>query len=63
MRITKRTVDAQKKSDKPTYLWDGELAGFGVKILPSGRKTYLAQYRLGGRGDEPGGLPLAFTVL
>jgi len=49
VKITKRNVDAQSPSDKALYIWDGELGGFGLKILPSGRKTYLVQYRLGGR--------------
>jgi len=52
VRITKRIVDAQKPTVKTSYIWDGELSGFGVKILSSGRKTYLVQYRLGGRGGK-----------
>lgn len=49
MKITKKNVDAQIPSDKVTYLWDSDLSGFGMKTLPSGRKTYLVQYRIGGR--------------
>ena len=49
MKITKKTIDAQAPSEKASYIWDGELSGFGLKILPTGRKTYLVQYRLGGR--------------
>lgn len=49
VKITKRTVDAQSPKEKTTYLWDSTLSGFGVKILPSGKKTYLVQYRIGGR--------------
>ena len=52
MRITKRSVEAQKSSDKTKYIWDDVLSGFGVKVLPSGRKTYLVQYRIGGRGGR-----------
>lgn len=52
MRITKRIVDAQKPKDKTHYIWDKEQSGFGVKILSSGRKTYLVQYRLGGRSGK-----------
>jgi len=51
-RITKRTVDSTKPSDKTSYLWDSDLSGFGLKILPSGRKTYIVQYRMGGRGGK-----------
>ena len=49
MKITKRNVESQAPSNKAIYLWDGNLSGFGLKILPSGRKTYLVQYRMGGR--------------
>ena len=48
-RISKRTVDAVRPASKDTYLWDDELAGFGLKVTPAGRKVYLVQYRLGGR--------------
>ena len=49
MKITKRNVDSQAPSNKAIYLWDSELSGFGLKTLPSGRKNYLVQYRMGGR--------------
>lgn len=52
MRITKRSVDSQKPNSNTYYIWDSDLSGFGVKILASGRKTYLVQYRLGGRGGR-----------
>ena len=51
-RITKRTVDATKPTNKTSYLWDSDLSGFGLKILPTGRKTYIVQYRIGGRGGR-----------
>jgi hypothetical protein len=48
-KITKRTVADARKDTKPTYIWDTELHGFGLKILPSGRKVFLFQYQPGGR--------------
>lgn len=48
--LTKRAVDAAKPSEKEFVIWDSELAGFGLRVKPSGTKTYLVQYRtLGGR--------------
>jgi integrase len=45
-KLTKRAVDAlQKPSKGQTFLWDGELRGFGVRIIPSGLKTFILQYR------------------
>jgi integrase len=50
-RITKRAVDAlQCPGGKDReILWDDALSGFGVAAFPSGKKTYVAQYRQDGR--------------
>jgi integrase len=50
-RITKRAVDAlQCPAGKDRdFLWDDNLAGFGVAAFPTGRKVYVAQYRKDGR--------------
>ncbi len=48
-RITKRVVDETVAGARDCYLWDSELIGFGLKVTPSGTKTYLVQYRTGGR--------------
>jgi len=48
-KITKRSVDAATPADKEFFLWDEELKGFGLRVYPSGRKMYLAQFRAGGR--------------
>ncbi len=49
-RVTKRSVDALVPSDKDLFLWDDSLPGFGVKVTPSGHKSYVAQYRPGAGG-------------
>jgi hypothetical protein len=48
-KLTKRTVDAHKPEDRDYFVWDTEVIGFGVRVLPSGAKTYQTQYRKGGR--------------
>lgn len=48
-RITKRAVDAAAPSSKKVFLWDDELRGFGLQVTPSGAKSYVYQYRTGGR--------------
>jgi integrase len=52
VKITKRSVDAIASGVSDVYLWDDELRGFGLKVTPSGSKTYLFQYRLGGRAGR-----------
>lgn len=52
LRITKAAVDAATAGTSDAYLWDELLAGFGLKVTPSGTKTYLVQYRAGGRGSK-----------
>lgn len=47
-KIIKRTVDALISAGVADFLWDDALKGFGLKILPSGRATYVLQYRMGG---------------
>ena len=45
-KLTKRAVDALTAPDQgQTFLWDGELRGFGVRVTPSGLKTFILQYR------------------
>ena len=48
-KLTKRTVEALKPEEKEYIVFDCDISGFGVRVLPSGRKTYLVQYRAGGR--------------
>jgi hypothetical protein len=51
-KITKRAVDALKPKDKAYAAYDSELHGFGVRVMPSGHKSFIVEYRPygGGRG-------------
>src|SRR5918993_4496140 len=52
-RLTKRVVDATLPHPaKPVLIWDDQLPGFGLKVLPSGGKRYLVKYRSGGGGRQ-----------
>ncbi|NOR62065.1 MAG: tyrosine-type recombinase/integrase [Rhodobacteraceae bacterium] len=48
-KLTKRSVEALKIEAKDYFIWDSQIGGFGVRVMPSGAKTYQAQYRNGGR--------------
>ena len=53
-KLTKRSVERLQPAEKDYFIWDRDLSGFGVRVLTSGRKTYLAQYRVGGRQRRVG---------
>lgn len=48
-KLTKRAVDGLEIKSKDYLVWDRDLRGFGVRVYPSGKKTYLVQYRNGRR--------------
>ena len=48
-KLTKRTVEGLTPADKDYFTWDSDVAGFGVRVMSSGKKSYLIQYRSGGR--------------
>src|SRR3954452_6283929 len=44
-RLTKRVVESVAPGDRDVIAWDTELRGFGCKITPKGRRSYLLYYR------------------
>lgn len=48
-KLTKRIVDAADVRDKDYFIWDDDLPGFGLRVFASGKRSYLIQYRAGGR--------------
>ena len=48
--LTKRTVEALKPDLRPWIAWDDRLTGFGVRVQPSGAKTFVVNYRSGSGG-------------
>lgn len=48
-KLTKRIVEGAEVRPTEYMLWDGDLPGFGVRILSTGRRSYMVQYRAGRR--------------
>jgi integrase len=45
IKISKRTVEALEPCDRDVDYYDEDLKGFGVRVRPSGRKTYFVMMR------------------
>lgn len=48
-KLTKRVVDALKPGASDIVHWDDGLSGFGVRVRPTGRKSYIVKCRCRGR--------------
>src|SRR5215208_1660301 len=52
MTLTKRAIDGmtyQGRNGQRQVTWDDELAGFGVRVYPNGKKAFVLSYRIAGR--------------
>lgn len=49
-RLTKRTVDAAVKGPTRYTIFDDDLKGFGLRVYPSGEKSWVVEYRPNGGG-------------
>ncbi|MCC3306191.1 tyrosine-type recombinase/integrase [Sneathiella sp. HT1-7] len=45
IRLTKNLVDRLQAEDAECIFWDETLPGFGIRVKPSGVKSYVVQYR------------------
>ena len=46
LKLTKRTIDEIVTDPaRDLYVWDDELGGFGLRIKPSGIRSFILQYR------------------
>jgi len=50
VKITKRTLDAAKPRETRYTIFDGAISGFGLRVFPSGEKSWIFEYRAGEGG-------------
>jgi Arm DNA-binding domain len=48
-KLTKRSIEALAPREIDFIAWDNDVPGFGVRVMPSGRKSFVLQYRAGRR--------------
>ena len=48
-KLTKRSIEALAPREIDYIAWDNDVPGFGVRVMPSGRKSFVLQYRAGRR--------------
>jgi hypothetical protein len=49
MKLTKRALDiVQANPTSDLFFWDDDLPGFGLRVKPSGVRSFIVQYRNGG---------------
>ena len=52
LTLNKRNVEALAPEAKPFIAWDDRLTGFGLRVQPSGVRSYLVNYRPDGGGRK-----------
>jgi integrase len=52
-KLTKRVVDTAVSGSAAVFIWDDEIKGFGLRITPSGTKSYVLSYRAGRGRNAP----------
>jgi hypothetical protein len=63
VRISKSIVDAAASDGRnEVVLWDDRIAGFGLKVSPSGGKVYIYRYRIARPGAAALTAPRKYTI-
>lgn len=49
LKLTRNSIKGLEAGPKDQFYWDEEIRGFGLKVTAKGSKSYVVQYRMGGR--------------
>lgn len=62
IKISKSAVDAVQPQEREEVYWDDRLAGFGLKVTPTGSKVYIYRYRVALPGHAAKTAPKKYTI-
>lgn len=62
IKISKSAVDAVQPQEREEVYWDDRLAGFGLKVTPTGSKVYIYRYRVALPGQAAKTAPKKYTI-
>lgn len=48
MALTEKTITDAEKGERERVIWDGDISGFGLRVQPSGAKSFVLMYRTAG---------------
>ena len=51
-KLTKRLIESLAPKSTDYFVWEEELPRFGIRVLPSARKTFVVQYRVSKRSKR-----------
>ena len=52
LTLTRGSVEALEPADKSWIAWDDQLTGFGVRVHPTGTKSFIVNYSAGDGGRK-----------
>lgn len=50
VKLSKHSADRAEARSKRYIVWDAELPGFGLRVMPSGARSWVVKYRIEGGG-------------
>ncbi len=52
-KLTKQIIASAKAQDREAIIWDGEVPGLGLRVRPSGAKSFILKTRIGRGRSAP----------